>query len=418
MKRLMQSCLLLAAVACMAAVVPVWAGESQTSAKSAEEKKPAAEAVAIIQGNTAFALEAYGRLKAGKGNIVVSPYCLSTAMAMAWAGARGDTEAQMAKTLHFTLPQASFHPACAELQKTLSAAQVKNQVELLVANSLWPQKGSALLPEFAATCKAQYGAEVTPVDYAAKTGEAGRQINAWVTARTKGHIQNLVAPNFLPAETRLTLVNAVYFNGKWEVPFDPARTEYTTPFYVSPKRTVRVRMMIRDIKPHDTCRLAEAEGLRVLELPYKGGKMSMLVLLPQDKDGLPALEAALTPENLAKWTAALKPAEGSVMLPRFTMTTFYDLRRLLAVMGMPDAFDAGKADFSGMDGTRMLFFSNVLQETVVEVNESGTMGVSALVVVAGGGDGFCADHPFIFIIRENATGSILFIGRVTDPTAR
>ncbi len=375
-----------------------------------------AEAKKVADGNTAFALDLYGRLKdQEKGNMVFSPYSVSSAMAMAWAGARGNTEAQMAKTLHFTLPQASLHPAYAELREAIQAAQARGKVELLAANSLWPQSGREFQPEFLRTCTKFYGSKVTPVDYASATDKACGKINAWVSEQTRGKIPSVVER--FSSLTRLVLVNAVYFKGKWEHEFKPTDTRQDGEFFVDAVRTVRTPMM----SLHGGFKLAERDDLQVIELPYKGGRVSMLVLLPAKKDGLPALEKVLTPQNLAKWTADMALAYLPVDLPKFTMEKPVDLGGALRALGMPDAFSV-QADFSGMDGTHWLYVSEVAHKAVIEVDESGTMAAARSGVVLSAKCAittlFRADHPFIFIIRENATGSILFIGRVTDPTAK
>jgi len=368
---------------------------------------------AAVRGNTEFALALYQKLRTVEGNLFFSPYSISTALAMTYAGARGDTATQMAQALHFFLDQEQLHPAFASLEARLGETGREGQVQLRVANALWPQKGYPLLEAFLALTKRYYGVEVRAVDYG-DTETARATINRWVEDNTEHKIKDMIPPGVLNAVTLLVLVNAIYFKGNWASPFDEGLTRDER-FWVTPGEAVRVPMMS---KTHEY-RYGERDGLQVLELAYAGGDLSMVVLLPKEVDGLAEVEERLSVENLGKWTERLWQSEVQVLLPRFEITFPFSLNEVLISMGMVDAF--GDADFSGMDGSKVLYISAVLHKAFVAVNEEGTeaaaataammrtMGISLPPPV------FRADHPFVFLIRERSTGSVLFLGRVANP---
>jgi len=387
----------------------------------AEDQKT--ETVMQVEKNSAFALDLYRELKdARKGNIFFSPYSISTALAMTYGGARGNTARQMADVLHFPQDHQELHPAFARLEALLNAVQEKGDIRLHAANSLWPQEDYPFLKEYIALVKKYYGVTVTPVDFVAAADKAAQQINQWVAEKTNNKIKDLIQPGLLDALTRLVLVNAIYFKGNWASQFDENRTKDDT-FYLLTGGTVQAPLMAQKKK----FKYAEFESLQVLELPYVGDSLSMLVLLPGEKNGLPGLEKSLTTDNLKRWTSGLSEIEVKVFLPRFKMTSLFSLERTLAAMGMPEAFDRTKANFSGMDGHRnWLYIGAVVHKAFVEVNEEGTEAAAATAVVIRVTMArqplrpvvFRADHPFVFLIRENTTGSILFLGRVLDPTQK
>ncbi|MBI5684280.1 MAG: serpin family protein [Verrucomicrobia bacterium] len=370
------------------------------------------------EGNTAFACELYAKLAgaAGDANVFFSPHSISTALAMTSAGARGDTGAQMVKTLHFEPDPAKRHAAFAAMEANLNAVQKKGRVKLSVANSLWPQKDFALLESFLGLVRQNYGASVTPLDFSA-TETARKTINTWVEDKTNQKIRDLIPGGVLSAATRLVLVNAIYFKGDWASPFMAGATR-PQPFRLLSGQTAQAPLMFQ-MKHFG---YTEDETTQVLEMPYAGDDLSMLVLLPKKTGGLAALENSLTPANLAKWTQSMSSPEVRVYLPKFKMTCRFGLNDTLKAMGMGDAFDPGRADFSGMDGGRNLFISAALHKAFVEVNEQGTEAAAAtgigiaLTSLPAPPIEFRADHPFLFLIREKSTDSILFIGRVTNPT--
>jgi len=370
----------------------------------------------VSAGNTTFALDLYQQLRSQEGNLFFSPYSISTALAMTYAGARGETEAQMAQALHFELSQDTLHPAFAALQGQLDAVQAGGDVQLNVANALWPHVDYPFLDAYLDLVKVYYGVSLTTLDYG-DPEPARQQINAWAEEQTCGKIKDLIPTGILNRLTRLVLTNAIYFKGNWASQFDEAWTD-TAPFTVQPGQQVAVPLMMQKL----TCGYGEFPQLQVLELPYVGEALSMLVLLPRQVDGLASLEAQLTPGALAQWTARLRQSEVLVYLPRFKVEAAFRLDDALKSLGMVDAFDMELANFAGMDGTDMLSISAVLHKAFVEVNEEGTEAAAATAVLMTFGvplpaPVFQVDHPFLFLIRENSSGSVLFLGRVVDPTA-
>lgn len=372
----------------------------------------------LVTGNTEFALALYQALRTKPGNLFFSPYSISTALAMTYAGARGRTALEMAHALRFRLPPEALHPAFSQLNARLSDIGQKGHVRLKVANALWPHLAYPFLKPFLALTRHYYDTQITPVDYG--DAEAARGIiNAWVEEKTEQKIKNLIPEGVLNALTRLVLVNAIYFKGIWASQFDQNRTD-DAPFWVSPHGQVQAPLMQQQTE----FRYGEVDGLQILELPYVGEDLSMILLLPAEIDGLAALEARLTSSNLAKWTQKLWAREVQVFLPRFKMTYSVSLRETLQAMGMVVAFDATKADFSGMDGTDQLYISAVLHKAFVAVNEEGTEAAAATTVVVEARSAplpppiFRADHPFLFMIRENSTGAVLFLSRVANPVTK
>ena len=369
----------------------------------------------IVGGNTAFAFDLYRKLREDEGNLFFSPYSISTALAMTYAGARGNTESQMAQTLHFSLDQEQLHPAFASLESRLKAVQERGNIKLAVAHSLWPQIDYAFLEGFISLVKENYGVLISPVNYA-QTEAARKKINTWVEKKTEDKIKDLIPPGLIDALTTLVLVNAIYFKGNWARQFDPSLTKGAT-FWMRPAEGIEVPMMTQQ----QDFRYAESESVQVLELPYVGGDLSMFVVLPRKVDGLAELENALTAENLEKWTSDLWEREVFVALPVFKMSGKFMLGGTLASMGMTDAFGSN-ADFSGMDGSKSLFISEVIHQAFIDVNEEGTEAAAATAVVMARSipppvPTFRADHPFVFLIRDNNTASILFLGRVVNPLA-
>ena len=327
----------------------------------------------------------------------------------------------MAGVLHFSLPRERLHPAYGALAGRMKQTQRPNSVTLLTANSLWCQRDYRLTDAFLNVVRANYQAEARQVDFIHAPSTASDEINHWVEGKTMGKIKDLVAPGDLTGDTRLVLCNAIYFKGTWQRQFKVNDTE-PAPFHLNKNETVTVPMMFQKSKFKMVW--SKNDSIEMLELPYSGSDLSMIILLPmslEERDGLAELEAKLTLGNLRGWLAQLDrstPREVSVGLPHFTTTQRYNLKPVLKSMGMVSAFMEGVADFSGMDGTTNLFISDVLHKAFVEVNEAGTeaAAASAVRMTMGGPYPFIVDHPFIFLIRENGSGSILFIGRIVDPT--
>ncbi len=379
----------------------------------------AADRAAVVKGNNAFAVELYSQLRKQSGNLFFSPESISTALAMTYAGARGDTASEMAKTLHFTLPPQRLHPAMGALLSDLNAAH--NGYQLRVADALWAQQGYTFLDDFLKVTKSDYGAGFNQVDFKSAAEAARLTINNWVQQKTQNKIVNLISPGALKPDTRLVLTNAIYFKGDWQTPFEKSYTE-DDDFHLSQKQTVKAPLMHRS----DSFNYFDGGSFQALEIPYKRGELSMIVFLPNDISGLPALEQSLTASNMQHWLSQLHSVPKVILtLPRFKMTRQFELQETLGAMGMPQAFTTD-ADFSGMTGGRDLFISAVIHKAYVDVNEQGTEAAAATAVLMMPTMArqertpppivFRADHPFIFLIRDNRSGGILFMGRVTDPT--
>ena len=391
---------------------------------------------AIVTGNTEFAFDLYAQLKNEDGNLFFSPYSISAALAMTYAGAKDQTAEQMGKTLHFLMGTMAasggsgeskttmhyffipdFHKKFGKLINQLNKQGQKGDYQLSVANALWGQKDYQFMDSFIDLNKQHYKAGLENVDFVNETEKSRLKINQWVEDKTNKKITDLIPEGALDAMTRLVLTNAIYFKGDWALKFDTAATR-DAPFHISPDKSVTAPMM----RHQDDFKYGQTKMLQMLEMSYEGKDLSMLVLLPKNKDGLVNLEKNLTSYNLAKWQKQMRKREVEVFLPKFKMTSQFGLSDTLKKMGMPNAFDGSKADFSGMDSTKNLFISAVLHKAFVEVNEEGTEAAAGTGVMVGltsipaPPPVFRVDRPFVFIIKDNNTGSILFVGRVTDPT--
>jgi serpin B len=378
--------------------------------------EPAAPTGAVVEGNNAFALALYAKLRAeNKGNVFFSPYSISTALAMTYAGAKEKTASEMAEVLHFTVPQEQVAPAFAALGAKLHGDVKKDGYQLRIANRLWGQTGYHFLPAFLQVTRDDYGAELGQLDFVGNAEAARNTINSWVTEKTEQKIKDLIPRGVLGKNTTLVLTNAIYFKGDWLLKFE-ARATRDAPFLVTASEKVNVPMM------RQTAMFAygAVDNVQVLELPYVGRNLSMFVLLPKETDGLADLEKRLTAKSLKAWTSGLKMQTIEVFLPKFRMTLSFRLEKMLESMGMAMAF-TGDADFSGMTGKRDLFISAVVHKAFVDVKERGTEAAAATGVMMARAAAplknpvFRADHPFLFLIRDNRTGSILFLGRVVNP---
>ena len=376
-----------------------------------------ADRSALVQGNTRFGLDLYARLSRAPGNTFLSPFSISTALAMTASGARSETARQMNEVLGFSLEADRIDPAFASLIQTLRPAGEKPAYQLHTANALWGQHGYHFQPGFVATLRGPFGAALEEVDFRGATETARRTINTWVENQTAGKIQDLIASGVLDASTRLVLTNAIYFKGDWSSPFRAEQT-HEDDFHGAAGRTVRVPLM------HQTGRFsyAEDESVQALELPYAGGDLALVVLLPKKPDGLAEAEAALTAESLAARVAALQDTRMDVALPRFKLTAEFELTSTLAALGMTLPF-SDRADFSGINGgNEPLQISAVIHKAYVDVNETGTeaaaataVGIRAMAVMPQPPVTFRADHPFLFLIRDRRSGSVLFLGRLMQP---
>jgi serpin B len=404
--------LFLLLVECLVLLTPAFA---LATSPSADDRK------AVVEGNNAFAVALYGQLRSRSGNLFLSPESISTALAMAYAGAHGQTASEMAKTMHFTLPPERLHRAMGALLNDLNATHQGYQ--LRVADALWAQQDYKFLDSFLALTRDNYGAGFHPVDFKLGADAARLMINQWVAEKTENKIKDLLGPGALNARTRLVLTNAIYFKGDWETKFDKAKT-MDEDFHLSPEQTAKASMMHREGR----FQYFNGGTFQILEIPYKSQELSMIVLLPNDVGGLSALEESLTADNMREWLHKLGPVPKVIVtMPRFTMTKQFGLENTLGAMGMVQAFRDGHADFSGMsDNPRGLFISAVIHKAFIDVNEEGTEAAAATGITLRSAMArmpdrtppivFRADHPFLFLIRDNRSGGLLFMGRVVDPT--
>jgi len=357
-------------------------------------------------------------LRKQDGNLFFSPESISTALAMAYAGARGSTASEMAAALHFTLPPDRLHPVMAALLGSLNAAHPGYQ--LRVADALWAQKDYAFLDDFLKLTTSAYGAGFHPVDFKAAPEAVRLTINQWVEKQTESKIKDLLPPRSVNSNTKLVLTNAIYFKGNWQTQFDKASTK-DEDFQLSTAQTIKAPLM----HLQDKFRYFNGGTFQALDIPYKSGELSMIVLLPNDAGGLPALEQSMTAANVQQWLNQLRPGQKVILtLPKFKMSRQFELAGSLGALGMTQGFQQGKADFSGMTGNRELWISAAIHKAFIDVNEEGTEAAAATALaiesMAMARNAppivFRADHPFVFLIRDNPSGSILFMGRVADPT--
>jgi serpin B len=400
------------------------AGEAARSAKQRETSPDVADQdlAGLVDGNSAFAFDLYQILREGRGNVFYSPYSISVALAMTYAGARGETERQMADALRFSLSQDHLHPAFngldLEMARRGEGAQGKDGegFRLNVVNAIWGQAGYPFLPEFLDILAENYGAGLRVLDFSSAPEESRVTINDWVSEQTEGRIEDLIPAGVIDALTRLVLTNAIYFNAAWGSPFESSLTA-DGPFHLLGGGEVTVPMM----KQTESLGYASGEGYQAIELPYDGHELSMVVLLP-DAGGFGGFEDALDAGRVDAIVGDLSYRQVALTLPRFEVESDFSLADALAALGMPDAFSSG-ADFSGMTGGRDLFISEVVHKAFVSVDEAGTEAAAATAVVMKRlalpeePVEVIVDRPFIFLIRDIQTGAILFVGRVVDPSA-
>ena len=378
----------------------------QEKVERIEAKAPPA---AVVEGMNAFGFDLYDRLADAKGaqgkNLFYSPTSIATALTMTYAGARGNTATQMAEVLH--LPKENVHEGYGAFVGYINEVGKAEQFDLTLANALWGQHDYDFLDPFTGLLNEKYEAGLRLVDFRDDVEGARQTINTWVEDRTNDKIEELLKRPDLAPDARLVLTNAIYFNGAWEHTFDPDRTR-EMPFTTAGGKKVDTPTMYQK----KWRRYAETDTAQCIELAYKDSDMAMMVLLPKKADGLEALEKGLDTKTIAGWVDKLKKREVRLYLPKFKMTCRYELKPVLRSMGMTDAFVFGKADFSGMDGTRLLYIGAVIHQAFVDVNETGTEAAAATAVVMRMGAArrptpvFKADHPFVFLIRDTKTGAV------------
>jgi serpin B len=375
----------------------------------------------LVSGNSTFAFDLYRALRDPDGNLFFSPYSISAALAMTYAGARGETEQEMAETLSFILAQEKLHAAFNALDLELAEQQEPigdedgEAFQLSIANSVWGQKDFEFLAPFLDTLAEHYGAGLRLLDFVNEAEEARETINAWVSDQTEERIPELLPEGTIDALTRLVLTNAIYFNASWSFPFPEENTREGA-FHLLDGTEVQAPMMRLD----EMLRYGEVGGVQAARLPYTGGEFSAYVLVPAEGE-FESFESSLDAATLDAIIAGLGERQVALTMPKFEFESSFDLNDTLIELGMPSAFDLGRADFSGMDGKRDLFISDVIHKSFVSVDEAGTEAAAATAVVmrltaSPERAELAVDRPFLFLIRHDPTGTILFAGRVLDPT--
>ena len=370
----------------------------------------------VIEANNRFAINLYSQYKSEEGNIFFSPFSISTAMAMVYEGAEGKTAKEIKSVFGFPKYDNSRRNQYSDLLSEINKKD--KEYALKTANALWAQKDFNFLDKYLTTVEEYYEGKTTNLDFKNEPDSSRLIINNWVEDKTNNKIKDLFPVGSINSLTRLVLTNAIYFKAKWLIQFDADKTsdEY---FRVNPDKSIKVPMM-QPTSQKSTFNYTQNKDLQILEMPYAGEDLSMLILLPLDDD-IETLENSFTIENLTEWKKSLRKRRVNIYIPKFKFETKYFLSETLSDLGMPTAF-TNSADFSGMTGTKDLKIDKVIHQAFIEVNEEGTEAAAATGVTMMKHSKppptpiFKADHPFIFIIQQKETGNILFMGRVNNPT--
>ncbi len=373
----------------------------------------------IVEGMNLFAFEMYKEIAEPK-NQIYSPFSISTALAMTYAGARENTAKQFIDVMHFHENQDSFNAGFYQIMEDVKSAQNKD-LQLSIANALWPQSGFSFLEDYLQQMKTYYGVDIQSLDYKSDPEKARLVINKWVEEKTEGKIKDLLKEGVLSPLTRMVLTNAIYFKGKWKYAFNEEDTNKDGVFYVNETEEVKAEMM-NITKPF--IKHMQNEDFAILELPYSNDSLSMVFILPNEKDGIRELENKLSCKMYQNAALQMQKRKVVVSIPKFTMEFELNLGNKFQEMGMTDAF-SGKADFSGMTGTKELKIDKVIHKAFIEVNESGTEAAAATAVIMIEKSSavpnkpelfyFIADHPFLYMIKDNQNGAILFMGKLMQP---
>jgi len=377
---------------------------------------------ALVSGNSSFAFNLYQQLKKNNtGNLFYSPYSISTALAMTYAGAAGDTEKQMSSALHFTLPQAQLHTAFNELAIALASrgqnAEGTNgkSFSLKISNALWSQQDYTILPGFLNILAQNYDAGVNLLDFIKSPEDSRVTINNWVSDQTNSRIKDLLPQGSIDSLTRFVLTNAIYFDAAWQYPFAKESTHNGT-FNLLNGSTVTVPMMNHE----GSYSYIKSTGYQAIELPYSGNEIAMDIIMP-DAGKFDTFESDLTADKVSGIIGNLKSSFLVLDMPKFSFDSSFSLNTALSALGMPIAFDDIKADFSGITGNTDLHISDVVHKAFVAVDEEGTEAAAATGVVMGLAalpqDAMTVNQPFIFLIRDVKSGAILFVGRVLNPAS-
>ena len=411
---------------------PGLAKEPSEELRSAKERAASAatdaELTVLVKGNSAFAFDLYQNLRVADGNLFYSPYSISLALAMTYAGAKGETERQMADTLRYLLSQDKLHPAFNALDTELASrgegAQGKDDegFRLNIANAVWGQEDYDFLESFLDVLAENYGAGVRPADFQNAPEQSRITINDWVAERTEDRIKDLIPRDVIDELTRMVLTNAIYFNAAWLYPFTKSST-VSRPFHLLDGSEVDVPMM-RQTERHG---YAEGDGYQAVDLPYYGNELSMTILMP-DSGRFREFEESLDAAFVSGILGDIERRGVELTMLKFEFESTFRLTETLKEMGISNAFDNNASDFSGMDGRSCvagdlpcLLISAVIHKAFVSVDEKGTEAAAATGVVVKTESEFgevktvMVDRPFIFLIRDRATDAILFLGRIEDP---
>jgi len=382
---------------------------------------PAADELNLLDGNNAFAFDFYREVKGEEGNLIYSPYSISLASAMLYGGASGETASQIADTFHFNLPPVQFHPAINALSLYLSQRPAqskkfdhKNPMQLYIANAVWGQRDYPFEKNFLDLLAVNYGVGVRLLDFAAAPDSARQQINDWVDRETKGKIKDVMPPGSVDQSTRAVLANAVYFKAAWQEAFVKELTR-DAPFTALDGSQVQVPTMQTD--GEIPVWVGSGDRYQVVALPYKGDLAEMVIILP-DQGWFESVESILDAAKFSAILNELGTGNFTLYMPRFEFTVDFDLKLVLSAMGMPLAFDDKKADFSSITKSERLYVQQALHKAYVLVNEEGTEAAAASIYGAAPVSlprELHIDRPFIFVIRDVPTGTILFVGRVMNP---
>jgi serpin B len=389
----------------------------QSSPLSAGTSSVSVKKVAV--GNNELAVDLYKKLTKKNENLFFSPYSISTALAMTYTGAKGTTAKQMEKTLHFNIKNEVLHRGFNQLMRDLDSRSKTGNYQLDIANRIWIQKGLNVEKNFLNTVDRYYSAGIESLNFFGDPENSRKIINNWVENKTRSKIKDLIPKRGVSQSTEMVLTNAIYFLGNWHLKFDERRTR-RLPFHITTSKKLDILMMNKEAN----FKYKKEKDLQVLELPYKGQDLSMLILLPDKIDGITKLEKEISYKNLKRWTSGLAFQNVWLTLPKFKITNNAELSKIFVNMGMSVPFSPKNADFSGISLPKRLYISAIFHKAFVDVNEKGTEAAAATAVVMTKPVSeempkkfivFRADHPFIFLILDNNSGSILFMGKLAIP---
>ena len=412
MKNILSILLLLVVISCNKNVSPV-ANTSENTTNSEPMTEGESIQQSLIEGNNQFTLELFSNLSSANENIIISPFSVSSALAMTYAGAKNNTQSQMSYVLHFNHNQEVLHTDFSQLLSNIKALNSDGN-EVNIANSLWVQNKFKLQESYLKTIKTNYASDVQSVDFVLESEKTRGTINKWVESKTNQKIKDLIPVGGITKSTMLVLTNAIYFLGTWENKFDVKNTTESL-FYLNEEAKVNAPFMRQTAK----FKYFEDEFIQVIDLPYAKNKLSMIVVMPKEKFGLMKITKAMLNDNYTHILAGLQMQKVAISLPKFKASSSFDLGAKLSEMGMPDAFTSA-ADFSGITGSKDLNISKIMHKAFIEVNEKGTEAAGATTVVMEKTSYvktpvFTADSPFLYLIKDNISGSILFIGKIVNP---